>query len=409
MLYNMEIQTKSPLFIGSKDQILNINDFILFKGFMYKINENKLLKSLVDKNLQDKFYGIVSKTVSSFRISKFLKDNSLYNKEFIKGVSDYRSKWEINRDKTSFRPFIKNARGKPYIPGSSIKGALRTANSYYMLKRIKKIDKNIFDDIFLNEIKKCLEIRNYYLQDDKIICKLLKNYNLKHKASPKIESSNKDILRSIKISDSEPLNSTLNIKEVAVLNLTNNGFKEKTNLRMELLPQGVNIKFRLKIDEDILKDFNKKVSIDRIENIMKAGKVFSDDIIKAENKFYNYKKIRNQDLIKTLKNEGKKISLAQLKKLKSTNSHKSKINIESLIDFYEREKAMNLRLGSGSGILGVTFIMLLPNNLKMKLRNKLDKYRKINLFPKTHKIVKEKGKLVSPLGWGKLNNIEKRS
>lgn len=51
--------------------------------------------------------------------------------------------------------FVKNAYGKPYIPGSSLKGALRTAIFIYMVKNALESDNLIEFQKKFEELEKC--------------------------------------------------------------------------------------------------------------------------------------------------------------------------------------------------------------------------------------------------------------
>ncbi|MFW6016786.1 MAG: type III-A CRISPR-associated RAMP protein Csm5 [bacterium] len=399
MIYNMQLKTKSPLFIGGNQQEYRQNDFVFYKGYIYKINENKLMEALLEKKLHDKFSILVSKNPRYFALDRFLKDNSLHNEKFIKRISDFKSKSEINKGYNSFKPFIRNAMGYPYIPGSSIKGALRTAIAYYMLKKIQGLSKDYFRKFFLDDLERSLQSKKS--QNDKIIFKLLQNYNFKGRSKEQIDNSNKDILRAIKVSDSEPIEKILNVQEVTVLNIRNEKFQEKANIRMELLPAGTIVNFRLTIDEVIINDFVEDVPINDIEQIIDICKMFSGDLVKEEKSYYNYKK-DNNGVIDELKKQNKKVSLAQLQKMRNSNSKNQGVNIDSLLSYYQDDRSLNFRLGAGSSILGNTLIMLLDNDLKLQLRNKFYRYRNIDVFPKTRRVVKENDEYKYPLGWAEM-------
>jgi len=130
----LRLKTITPTFIGSNqaNELSPYSDFLQESGKVIFIDQNKLEKALANKpGLIDDFVKNIrssmdnSKTRSEFDLKEFI-ENNLGDIELIK-------KYELSTDsdlgKTKIRRFI-STNGYPFIPGSTIKGALRTAIIY---------------------------------------------------------------------------------------------------------------------------------------------------------------------------------------------------------------------------------------------------------------------------------------
>jgi CRISPR-associated protein Csm5 len=147
----MKLKTITPVFVGSGDTYSGI-DYFEHKGMIYFVDFNKILKS---KLVGD--YKKESEAIAQF-ITQNLKNNKLFNKEkfydfpFINKILIDKLYFysvpaeEPQKFKTHTNEIKAFTRSNflPYIPGSSIKGALRTAILYDAVE-------NIDFSILLNE------------------------------------------------------------------------------------------------------------------------------------------------------------------------------------------------------------------------------------------------------------------
>jgi CRISPR type III-A-associated RAMP protein Csm5 len=145
--YNLKLKVLTPLFIGSgkeKDWVKGF-DFILYNKALYIFNQGKLLKKLNEKGLINEYISKLS--INNIAIEKFFRDN--FNDTELEDASQiiYDIYDNINSE---IKSFIRNGMGQPYIPGSSIKGAIRSVlfNKLYnahkndIVNKIKYFDKN---------------------------------------------------------------------------------------------------------------------------------------------------------------------------------------------------------------------------------------------------------------------------
>lgn len=170
-VYRMSLTTLSPVFIGSGEE-LNKSMYVYNDNEIMIIDEKKLIKELLlRKGLYESFLNGCSS--GDLNLTNFLeknlhgyKDIDIY-KYKIKSYSNIKTNGKFNNINT----FIKSSNGKPYIPGSSIKGAIRTAIIAGEIINNKSKYNNIFKDIISG--------RNRYNEND-IVNNISNNFNIKN-------------------------------------------------------------------------------------------------------------------------------------------------------------------------------------------------------------------------------------
>lgn len=184
-VYKMSLTTLSPIFIGSGEE-LNKSMYVYNNREIMIIDERKLIKELLlRKGLYESFLnGCYS---GNLNLTNFLekhlngyKDMDIY-KYKIMSYSDVKTNSKFNNINT----FIKSSNGKPYIPGSSIKGAIRTAIIYGEIMNNKNKYNNIFRDI--------VNYRNKY-NEGYIVDNISNHFNIKN------------IFKNIAVSDTNDIN-----------------------------------------------------------------------------------------------------------------------------------------------------------------------------------------------------------
>ncbi|MCD6474474.1 MAG: type III-A CRISPR-associated RAMP protein Csm5 [Thermoplasmata archaeon] len=126
-----KIETLSPIHIGSGEKI----------SPMEYVMDNKFNRIDMDELFRDKEFnvnGFIEDTrLNSFylgdKYGNIAKRHVMYSLDISKDALDH-----IMSKKSEILEFIKTG-GKPYIPGSSIKGAIRTAIMWYALKNDEEL------------------------------------------------------------------------------------------------------------------------------------------------------------------------------------------------------------------------------------------------------------------------------
>lgn len=126
--YEVTLRTIGPVHIGNGES-LSKSDYIFNhrRNVVHVVNGRKLVVFLKRLGLFDSFLMTMKKRRSHLDLYQFLKretdDESTWN-EFIEySIQLHKSK---NDKLNAVNPFIRDSMLRPYVPGSSLKGALRT-------------------------------------------------------------------------------------------------------------------------------------------------------------------------------------------------------------------------------------------------------------------------------------------
>lgn len=366
----VRIKTKSPVHIGSELGKISRFEFLVEGNFIYPVSEYKLSKFLLEKNLVQGYVNEIETQGNKFNLQLFLRNKkinlsendliNLSNKRKIKVLGNSSSIME-------FRPFIRDGFSNIYIPGTSLKGSIRTAILYDVLKKLKYSNENEFKKIE-SEINKAIVERKkpkkFFEWAEK---KFLQDFNLFSKR----QEPNTDWLRMLHISDAYPIGDVQTILIPAnVLKKEKNQFKFKqensqrdTTIWIECIPEETIFEFEIMWDKTLIKEFsNNHVNLpNNIEGVISAIQSFSRDIFDYEIKFL----------------EGE----------------------NNLRNWYSKTKA-NFRLGFGSGMISTTVIMLVNEQLRKKIRDFAGQRRE-DEAPKSRRIWNNNNRYI-PLGWSVL-------
>ncbi|WP_299228348.1 type III-A CRISPR-associated RAMP protein Csm5 [Sulfurihydrogenibium sp.] len=347
-MYNYRLKTLTPIHIGNGNKLSNNFDYIIKGTQINVISFDRYISSLSENE--------ISKLESY--IETLEKGNSIF--DLIRKPTYEEIKYSVILNTQTPNPKVReiaehiktvlNEKGEygAYIPGSTVKGFIRLAIFYKILKenanlvncnekeKIKKTEENIFS---VELQKQTLKLMTYF-----------------------------------KVADSEPI-STKNL-EVRNVIITNNKISEFA----EVIKKDTEIKISI---ED--KEFQEKLSklnlkskyLETIKNWKRACYEFSKSIIEYEKEFF------------------KKKGLVKLhnfyKDLEDKNSPKSPL----------------LRIGKYKGKISQTLVLLYETNkekygcLFEDKKGKSDK--NINPLPKTRRITDAEDSL--PLGWVKLEEL----
>lgn len=206
--YKLEIKLHGPVFIGSGDQ-MNKKEYALDRSNrkIYMINNHKLFNFLYANNKIDSFNNFML----NYRENDLMKWlNNMHLSNHINEFIEYDISTEdimLDRNFRNIDLFVKDAYNKPYIPGSSIKGAIRTAllSSYIREKNIRDDNKSklanqgnfIYREIGRARNRNHLDnlFKNEFSDEEK---ELFNNDNPQEVIN--------DLMQYILVSDSQPLN-----------------------------------------------------------------------------------------------------------------------------------------------------------------------------------------------------------
>ncbi|MEI0508399.1 type III-A CRISPR-associated RAMP protein Csm5 [Brachyspira intermedia] len=287
--YKITVKTLTPIFIGSGEE-LNKTMYVYDNktNKVSIIHKERLYSFLESKELFEKFSEDCMK--ENFSISDFFNGID-YDDSIFKYSLEYRDNNIINNNKdslNSINTFVKSC-DVPYIPGSSIKGAIRTAIIANAI--IENKDK-------LKFYMKDKSIRQMSNLEDEII----KKYILKDKFN-----KNK-LFNSIHVSDSNPIPIYCDEK-----NETSNFFigsrydyslKSKDinamSIQLEFLKPDTIFTFNLSIDRLLSNVFDIKYIIDSLNKYFNIYKktidLFSNALSITKNQYHAYRNSENANI-----------------------------------------------------------------------------------------------------------------
>jgi len=406
--------TSRILHIGSEVSQLNPFEFVVAGNKVYLPNSDLLAKELLKRaRLQDYLKAIEKREPIGNLLKQVFGDTWWQVKSEDRLIFPKNKTFQKWTDKTiaNLRPMIRNGFGVLYIPGSSIKGAMRTAIAYYLLKYQDKY--NVPQQQRVSEIEKKLRIR---LNNGELRRKpkstnpspftdpLFTNFNLVYQGQPvsaKENSSNTDFMRAIHIADSSPLDRSTSKNSQGKNIVYNNSIvaevvvsshaedwkaKYKSSLFVEMARRVIT-DFTITLDIEMLNWFQHRqgmlIPFKNIDELLNICKEFAQDQWNFEAKNY-WKQIGNNQ------------------------KQKNPLNFDTLRDEYyaKPECPYDLRLGWGSGMNGTTIGLLLNDDLRAEIRDTCGLKAPGFEAPKSRRTIRDiNGEIAFVPGWVKLQEM----
>jgi CRISPR-associated protein Csm5 len=204
----VRLRLLAPLFIGSGESLTK-KEYIFDsrKGMIYFPDMPRLVTFFKERGLLEKYERFLSHPQQKdFRV--FLDDHKIGPQDYPKFISYSIEAGEAAKSQ-QFRDvltFIKDAEGRPYIPGSSLKGALRTAIGAQILQ--EKGDWSSIRASVEREVDNYRGSRRYLEQDSKRLeQRIFTRLGFKNPANQErsLPGPVNDFMRGIQVSDSRPL------------------------------------------------------------------------------------------------------------------------------------------------------------------------------------------------------------
>lgn len=402
----LQIKTLTPIHIGNGETLKPLS-YVSDRSFVYVLNMDNFFESLTGIQKQKyltwlepilyRLSEITDKMVKArdnpelkrdlntqkrdlenqLSIEMFIKNYVNQNPvEFVKTLALYKVPFSQFPRSDGFKLFIKDGNCRVYIPGTEIKGSIRTSLLYQILQddssySVLKSNVETFKNIFKSGVTPKEKIKALKNLSKEIEGKLLRG---------KENKANYDFLRFIQISD------TLHVPfdKLRIETTKMMGTQRYTNTWIETIISNTEFKYELDVKDKYvhleklgLSDLKKYL---KIEEILNACYHHSKDILEEESRYFS-----------------------------------SKSEIVSLLERLKRENEPTsplIRFGSGQGFLGVTidFIMKTKGDSQLydeAIREGVSFQRRWrtqkNNFPKTRRVIIDKnGSEKSILGWAKI-------
>jgi CRISPR-associated protein Csm5 len=404
------IRLTSPLLrIGGNVSTLNPYEYVQDSDRVYLPDENALAKALYSRGKLNDFIGAIERRES---IAPLLKQ--VFGEDW-KSVRDREenlifppqkiSNNLANGKVTDLRPAIRNGSGQLYIPGSSIKGAIRTAIAYYLLKnedryntpvRVSAIEEQLREKLTSGDLK-----RKAKFIDDEFMNDLFVYYDLRYQGhiSRAKTGPNTDFLRALQVSDSPPVTpikiktkndkiTTYNVPITAEFVVSSHFEDDRAKYRASIYAEAianVRTEFTLSLDHEMLKWFRHRqgmeIPFSSIGELIAICQDFAQEQWDGE---YDY-----WDRVKNNRDKGQNL------------------DFDLVREFYEDENCpYQLRIGWGSGLGGTTIDWLLNDELRSQIRDTCGIKAPNFEAPKSRRSVRDKsGKLRHTPGWVKFKVI----
>lgn len=373
------IRLISPLLhIGSEVSQLSPFEYVATSNRVYLPNSEALARALQARGRLQDYIDIIKNNQEiepllrqtfgeDWRKEKDSDDNLIFPKN---KISD---KWTEEKI-TDLRPMIRNGFGELYIPGSSIKGAIRTAIAYYLLKnadqyqipekqRVSEIELRLREKLDRGDLSSKFKQKN--ADDQLFMDELFTNFQLIYQGETvkgKISSQNTDFMRTIHVTDCTPLvkntiqkkngkKITYNVPLVAEVYISSHFEDYNAKYRAPIFAEMVwNIQtdFTLSLDTEMLSWFRHQKGMQipfyNLDELLNICKSFAQEQWDGEHDYWDM--------------------------VKNNNNRKKRLNFDIIRDFYEPETCpYHLRLGWGSGMNGTTIDWLLQDEIRQEIRD----------------------------------------
>ncbi|MGN1457086.1 MAG: type III-A CRISPR-associated RAMP protein Csm5 [Acutalibacteraceae bacterium] len=249
--YKLTVETLGPLFIGS-DENKNIakSEYVIIGNKLYVFDTKKMFNGLIKYHL-DKEYTQYVLQYKYFNLESFLINKQI-SPDIYKQWTTYSLLLPNNVEiKSNISAFTKDAYSQPYVPGSSVKGAIRGAVLNALL--LNGENRN-----FATETEKTLKIHQFpngkqisrkdYLSSDSA---KIENamFNTLGRNNKKISDAVNSIFQGLTISDSEPISTDCLIlcPKIDILPTKLNSANH-LNVVRECIKPGTQIIFSVNID-----------------------------------------------------------------------------------------------------------------------------------------------------------------
>ena len=256
--YQAELKVLTPVHVGDGTK-LNKKEYIFQRntGKVSVMDIPQMYQGLARKGLQRKFTEYFLEQRSS-DLGKWMRDNNV-------GPADY-NKWvrysmegggclADRGRRAEIIPFQKDAYGCPFIPGSTIKGMLRSILLSYELNADQNLCRSLRQDLPRTarngggSRKKFLSREQGQIEEE--VFHILNRQDERGKEQRKSDAVN-DCLSGLIVGDSEPL-SVNDLVLCQKIDQNVNGEINKINILRESLKPGTVIRFRITIDAALCK------------------------------------------------------------------------------------------------------------------------------------------------------------
>lgn len=249
--YILTFKTKAPVYIGS-GRTINKKEYIYDQrsGRIYVINIDQMYQDLCRLHMEDAYERyLLQREDTSSDLYHFLMDHHIQKEQFRNWIRYEESVGDAGMNIHSIKnicEFVKDPYGRPYIPGSSLKGALRTMLEVSYILRNRTLFDGMVERIYAAKFN---NKRNYLSREDKELAQKNFHRELFQDQNGRYDIRNvvNDMMRGIHVSDSEPLE----FRDLCIcqkIDLNTDGVFNPLNVLRECIRPEVEISMRITVD-----------------------------------------------------------------------------------------------------------------------------------------------------------------
>ena len=399
----LELTVLSPVHIGTREGKMTGLEFVFSQGQIYLIDEEKFGRYIKEKNLIDRFVQTTS--TGPIRMERFLRETARMSIPNDLPRVTSRSIPGGEAGMQDFRPFIRDAMGQVYLPGTSLKGVFRTAVLYQMLKKNPSLCSEIASKAEAGLDRMTERKKKFYsaqwLQEEHLQSFVLPGGR---------PGPNEDIMRCLTVRDAYPVGSVrTQIISINFLSRNVGGghywSQQKSRqgeyigkelfLWVEAVVEG---KFLLEIswDESLFSQFQAKnpssfFPVSGLNNLLSALREMNQDLVEHERKFFE------RIVPKIPAGTTAKAILRHTETVSEESGAKAAACIRT---WYAKNHENLFRTGFGSGMLSTTVGLALPPGLRQKIRDACGSGRRPgDPAPKSRRIWRKSKEEFLPMGW----------
>ena len=362
--YDLNIEVITPIHIGDAQGRLSPLEFFQDQHAIYLVHEKTWAQKLASIQGIDSFISYVESNERASLDGFLLELGPSKEKHMRQGTFLRRIPKGERFLIKNFQPFIFD-RGilEPYIPGTSLKGAIRASILFHLSGNSSKF----------------AEIKSLALRKDRRASAKadeLLRARLETRGRWRVDPQT-DWLRFLQVTDAYPLqtnSSEVRAVKIVSLNLER-GYHfsaRDAQIFVETIKPGSKFSARVKLDQDgwqILKDYYGEKTPFILEDWLELGSEKTKALSAEEKEFY-----QQADL--------------------------SRLGEE--LEYCEKQGA-NLRLGWGSGLAGTSLVLRFSPHERQTLRQQYFQRRRHHQFPQSRKVVMDNNLPSHSLGWIRLS------
>ncbi len=447
----VRLNVQTPIRVGGREQQINKLEYVRSGPNLHAVSPRKLAVLLAGKSeraITDWSNEVLTKGQNA-DLTVFLRDEGLLTPEAVGGISRYDVRCEQGK-MNEFHPHARDARGRLFIPGTAIKGAIRAAVMWSL------VDEGMADE-YMEEKEREADSRRRRLNKDKLggdlNQRVLQNYRLPQAGGT---AAHRDLLRAVKVSDAYgELESR--VEKIIIQSYSEYRGKRTTTsgasktIFVECLTLGSSATFDLKVDGKILENFrgeNEGIPFGDEASLLELVRNFYAEVWGFERRYYGVEESgegateaevpsgppsfeewvtqKYGQMSKTKRRQYRgeynrtfnlfetEDPLGEPREPEKSGSDSGvedgEVKVGRVRDFYSSAPSPGFRLGWGSGLMSTTVDMRLnEENIGKVLNVIIDKphweARPMD-GPKSRKLVESEGKPRWPMGWSGLEVVE---